>query len=58
MARKEMHGQLLAGIFIIIIGILFLLRNFDIIPNDVNFSNLWPLALIAVGLWFMFVKKD
>jgi hypothetical protein len=58
MARKEMPGQLLAGIFIIIIGILFLFRNFDIIPNDVDFSNLWPLALIAVGLWFMFVKKD
>jgi hypothetical protein len=58
MARKDMQGQLLAGIFIIIIGILFLLRNFDIIPNDVDFSNLWPLALIAVGLWFMFVKKD
>lgn len=46
------------GIILIVIGVLFLLRNFGF---DVHLGELlvtwWPLALIAIGVGMLFKNK-
>lgn len=42
------------GLFLIILGILFLLR--ELFPWW-RFDHLWPLILIGVGLWLVY-RKD
>ena len=37
------------------IGILFLLEK---INSDLSFAKFWPVILIAVGLWFLFGRKN
>jgi hypothetical protein len=46
--NKEIWG---AG-FLIAMGVLFLLDNFDVIRMD-RVARLWPLILIALGLWIL-----
>ena len=38
-----------AGIVLIIVGIIFLLRNLGILTGDV-WGTFWPLIVIALGL--------
>jgi len=44
-------GRLIAGSIFIFFGSFFLLNEFDLIPHWVEFHNLWPLILIAMGLY-------
>jgi len=44
------------GIFFILFGGVFLLRNFGIIP-DVNFDFVWPLLFIALGVHILFKRN-
>ena len=37
------------------IGVLFLLEK---INSDLSFAKFWPVILIAVGLWFLFGRKN
>lgn len=54
-ATKNVNqGQLLGGIIIIIVGLIFLGNNF--LPW-LQFGKLWPLLLIIVGLWLL-IKKE
>jgi hypothetical protein len=46
--NKEIWG---AG-FLIVMGVLFLLDNFDVIRMD-RVARLWPLILIALGVWIL-----
>lgn len=41
------NGALIAGIMLIVLGCMFLIDNF--IPG-INFGNLWPLILVAIGV--------
>lgn len=38
------------GLFVILIGVMFMLRTLDIIPH-ISWHNHWPIILIAVGLF-------
>jgi hypothetical protein len=44
------------GIIVLIIGVLFLLKNLGLISGSL-WSIIWPLLLIIVGLKTMFRKK-
>ncbi len=55
---KRMQGSLIGGVLLIVVGSLFLMERF--IPR-IDFSDLWPVILIAVGLILIFgnlPKKD
>lgn len=45
------NGRIIAGSIFIFFGTFFLLNEFDLIPDWVEIHNLWPLILIAMGLY-------
>lgn len=53
-------GRLIAGAIFIFFGIFFLLNEFNLIPDWVEFHNLWPLILIGIGIYTLSgaVNKD
>ncbi len=44
---EKNNGALIAGIILIVLGFMFLVDRF--IPN-INFGDLWPLILVAIGV--------
>lgn len=48
MARRTHRGSLVAGVFFIVMGVVFLLDELDVI--DVDPTVLWPAILIGVGI--------
>ncbi len=44
--KSENRNGLIAGVFLIAIGLIFLANKF--IPN-INFGDLWPLVLVVIG---------
>ena len=46
------HGSFTWGLFFILIGILFLLSNFGVLPPVVwsQVAHLWPILIILIGL--------
>ena len=51
--RDNTKLRLIAGSIFIFFGIVFLLNEFDLIPNWLDFENLWPVILIAMGLYIL-----
>ncbi|WP_276363058.1 PspC domain-containing protein [Daejeonella sp. H1SJ63] len=51
--KKYDHGtgRLIAGSIFILFGAFFLLNEFNLIPDWVEFHTLWPLILIAMGVY-------
>ncbi|MBW6489987.1 MAG: PspC domain-containing protein [Lentimicrobium sp.] len=49
--RKKMEGSLIGGVILIVLGSMFLIEKF--IPR-IDFGDLWPVLLIAVGLILIF----
>ena len=45
------NGRIIAGSIFIFFGTFFLLNEFDLIPDWVEIHNLWPLILIAMGIY-------
>ncbi|MFH1107005.1 MAG: DUF5668 domain-containing protein [Candidatus Micrarchaeota archaeon] len=41
------RGRMIFGAILVFIGIVFLLMNFGIIPDD--FGKFWPVILIIIG---------
>ncbi len=52
MAKKQ-RNALGWGIVLIVIGLIFLLENFDVDIWD-SIARLWPLALIVWGAWKLY----
>jgi hypothetical protein len=48
--RDEAESQLIAGLVIITIGVLFLLDQFDVIRFSEAIRIFWPLFLIWIGV--------
>ena len=45
------NNNILVGVFLVVLGILFLLRNFDLFYfNFGDVFRLWPIALIYIGV--------
>lgn len=54
---ERKHGSLIAGIILITLGALFLVDRY--VPT-INFGDLWPVLLIAIGGYFIYksTRKD
>ncbi|MCD6112868.1 MAG: PspC domain-containing protein [Bacteroidales bacterium] len=54
---EKKHGSLIAGIILITLGALFLVDRY--VPT-INFGDLWPVLLIAIGGYFIYksTRKD
>lgn len=52
-ARKK-EVKVWFGLGLIILGVYFILLNFGILSRLFDFSRLWPLALVALGLALLF----
>jgi hypothetical protein len=54
---KEYHGRIFAGLFIIFIGVIFLLANLNKLDVGDFLSDYWPLILVFIGLWHVFSRQ-
>ena len=45
------NRRLIVGVIFILFGIFFLLNEFNLIPDWIDFNNLWPLILIGIGIY-------
>lgn len=52
--ERKGDGQLWGGIFLIVIGTLFLLDRFDMFRFGWIASRFWPVPIIAFGVWHFF----
>jgi len=50
-------GRTIGGLFLLVIGLYFLMNEFDIIPYWFKLSKLWPLVFVAIGLSFILKAK-
>ncbi|RYZ97197.1 MAG: PspC domain-containing protein [Sphingobacteriaceae bacterium] len=51
-AKKNTKVGVILGAILIVLGIVFLLNNFNLIP-DVDFDIVWPLIFVAIGVAFI-----
>lgn len=48
--RQDSNGRLIAGVIILVAGLLFMLNNFDVLPHGVrHYIFSWKTLLIAIG---------
>jgi len=52
-SKKKDTGNrsLIVGVLFIVFGTFFLLNEFNLIPDWIEFHNLWPLILIGIGIY-------
>ncbi|WP_462264744.1 PspC domain-containing protein [Mucilaginibacter sp.] len=55
--RKPSAGRYIAGMALILTGLLFLLNQLNLIP-DFDFDYFWPVLLIAAGMVFIFADRQ
>lgn len=56
--KNNETGRTVGGLFLLVIGMYFLLREFDIIPFWFNIGKLWPMIFVAIGLSFILKSKQ
>ena len=44
------HNHMIFPVILILVGSYFLLRNYGMLPPELQIEKLWPLILIAVGV--------
>jgi hypothetical protein len=49
-SSPQYRGSLVAGFFLLAVGVVFLLDNFDVLYIGEPVSHFWPLIIIALGL--------
>lgn len=50
-------GRTVGGLFLLVIGLYFLMNEFNIIPYWFSLGKLWPLVFVAIGLSFILKSK-
>ena len=50
-------GRTIGGLFLLVIGLYFLMNEFNIIPYWFRLGKLWPLVFVAIGLSFILKSK-
>ncbi len=61
MKNNNQKGRTITGLVLLLLGIYFLLRQFDLIPHWFNIFKiykLWPLAIIGVGISLILKNKQ
>lgn len=53
----QARNNMIAGLVLVIIGVIFLLHNFGILPDYFTMSKLWPVFVIVAGIWFLMKKS-
>lgn len=48
----------IGGAVLILLGVFFLLDQFDIIPDWFDFEQFWPVILVVIGLGLIFRSKN
>ncbi len=52
-SRRHFHGRVFPGIWLIVIGGIFLLNNFGYLQGEA-WGKLWPIFIIIPGLFMIF----
>lgn len=50
-------GRTVGGLFLLVIGLYFLMNEFNIIPYWFRLGKLWPLVFVAIGVSFILKAK-
>ncbi len=50
-SEQSRKGNLIGGLILVVIGVLFLINNF---VTDIDFGDLWPVLLIIAGIVVLF----
>ncbi|MBE9602424.1 PspC domain-containing protein [Pedobacter sp. MC2016-24] len=51
-------GRTVAGLFLLVIGLYFLMDEFNLIPFGFKLAKLWPVVFIAIGISFIIKSKN
>jgi len=57
METPKLHGRVIIGILLIILGALFVLRNYDLLDFPYEYFT-WEYFFILVGLLFFFLSRN
>jgi phage shock protein C len=55
--KQNDTGRTVGGLFLLVIGLYFLMNEFNIIPYWFKLHKLWPLVFVAIGLSFIMKAK-
>jgi phage shock protein C len=53
--KKKSNGSVIAGSILIVMGTIFLVNQFDLIPH-IYWGRIWPVILIVIGFVFIFSR--
>lgn len=60
MKKNSDTGRTITGLILLVLGVYFLLKQFDLLPHWLNIFKiykLWPLAIIAIGVSLIFKNQ-
>lgn len=57
METPKLHGRVIIGILLIILGALFVLRNYDILDFPYEYFT-WEYFFILIGILFFFLSRN
>lgn len=57
LSKNNDTGRTVGGLFLLVIGLYFLMNEFNIIPYWFRLGKLWPLVFVAIGLSFILKAK-
>ncbi|WEK18555.1 MAG: PspC domain-containing protein [Candidatus Pedobacter colombiensis] len=56
--KNNETGRTVAGLFLLVIGMYFLMDEFNLIPYGFRLTKLWPLVFVAIGASFIIKAKN
>ncbi len=56
--KNNETGRTVAGLFLLVIGLYFLMNEFGMIPFWFQLTKLWPLVFVAIGASFIIKSKN
>lgn len=56
--KNNETGRTVAGLFLLVIGMYFLMNEFGMIPFWFQLTKLWPLVFVAIGVSFILKSKN
>ncbi|TDQ08742.1 PspC domain-containing protein [Pedobacter metabolipauper] len=55
--KNNQTGRTVGGLFLLVIGLYFLMDEFHFVPFWFSLGKLWPLIFVAIGLSFLLKSK-